>query len=78
MAHGLSWSEACGSSRTRAQVHVPCTGRQILNHWATREVLYILFKFLLGFVSLSTLYSFKREGHDKFSFVGRWEELELQ
>ena len=27
-----------GSSRTRAQTHVPCIGRLILNHFATREV----------------------------------------
>ena len=27
-----------GSSRTRAQTHVPCIGRQIPNHCATREV----------------------------------------
>ena len=27
-----------GSSQTRAQTCVPCTGRQILNHRATREV----------------------------------------
>ena len=26
------------SSRSRDQTHVPCTGRQILNHWTTREV----------------------------------------
>ena len=26
------------SSRTRDQIHVPCTGRWILNHCATREV----------------------------------------
>ena len=26
-----------GSSQTRAQTHVPCTGRQTLNHCATRE-----------------------------------------
>ena len=26
-----------GSSQTRAQTHVPCISRQILNHWATRE-----------------------------------------
>ena len=26
-----------GSSQTRAQTHVPCIGRQILNHCATRE-----------------------------------------
>ena len=28
-----------GSSRTRARTRVPCIGRQILNHCATREVL---------------------------------------
>ena len=27
-----------GSSRTRARTHVPCIGRQILNHCATREI----------------------------------------
>ena len=26
-----------GSSQTRARTHVPCIGRQILNHCATRE-----------------------------------------
>ena len=30
------------SSPTRDQTHVPCTGRQILNHWTTREVPLIL------------------------------------
>ena len=28
-----------GSSRTRAQTHVPCIGRRALNHCATREAL---------------------------------------
>ena len=28
-----------GSSQTRDQTRVLCTGRQILNHWTTREVL---------------------------------------
>ena len=26
------------SSPTRGQTHIPCIGRQILNHWTTREV----------------------------------------
>ena len=30
-----------GSSRTRARTRVPCTGRRILNHCATREAPYI-------------------------------------
>ena len=29
------------SSQTRARTRVPCTGRQILNHCATREALYV-------------------------------------
>ena len=36
-----------GSSRTRDQTPVPCVGRQILNHCATREVPGVVF-FLLG------------------------------
>ena len=38
VAHGLSCSAHVGSSRTRARTHVPCIGRRILNHCATREV----------------------------------------
>ena len=38
VAHGLSCSTACGIFRTRAQTCVPCIGRWILNHCATREV----------------------------------------
>ena len=33
-----------GSSRTRTRTHVPCIGRRILNHCATREDLSISFK----------------------------------
>ena len=36
---GLAAPRHVGSSRTRARTHVPCIGRQILNHCATREVL---------------------------------------
>ena len=32
-----------GSSQTRARTHVPCIGRQILNHCATREAPQICF-----------------------------------
>ena len=36
-----------GSSQTRARTHVPCIGRQILNHCATREAqVYIWMRFL--------------------------------
>ena len=33
-----------GSSRTRARTRVPCIGRRILNHCATREALKLFFK----------------------------------
>ena len=38
---GLVAPQHVGSSQTGAQTHVPCIGRQILNHCATREVLYL-------------------------------------
>ena len=34
---GLVAPRHVGSSQTRARTHVPCIGRQILNHRATRE-----------------------------------------
>ena len=36
-----------GSSQTRARTRVPCTGRQTLNHYATREALYFIYYKLL-------------------------------
>ena len=36
---GLAALRHVGSSWTREQSYVPCIGRQILNHWTTREVL---------------------------------------
>ena len=38
---GLVALRHAGSSQTRAQTRVPCAGRQILNHCATREVPYL-------------------------------------
>ena len=35
---GLVAPRHVGSSQTRAQTHVPCIGRRILNHCTTREV----------------------------------------
>ena len=40
---GLVAPRHVGSSQTRARTHVPCIGRQTLNHCATREALYFLF-----------------------------------
>ena len=40
---GLAAPRHVGSSWTRAQTHVPCIGRQIINHCATREAHHFLF-----------------------------------
>ena len=42
---GLAAPRHVGSSQTRARTHVPCIGRQILNHCATREAPSRSFKF---------------------------------
>ena len=45
-------------SRTRNQTHAPCIGRQILKHWATREVpLMQCFKICVPFNSSAIRYS---------------------
>ena len=41
---GLVAPRHVGSSQTRARAHVPCIGRRILNHCATREVPLFFFK----------------------------------
>ena len=45
VAHRLSCSRACGSSQIRDWTHVSCIGRQILYHWATREIPHVCFRF---------------------------------
>ena len=45
-----------GSSQTRARTRVPCIGRQILNHCATREAQFPHFFFFLNiYLSLAAL-----------------------
>ena len=40
--YGLVVSLHLESSKTRDGTHVPCIGRQILNHWTTREIQIII------------------------------------
>ena len=47
VVHGLSCSTACGIFQTRNQTRVPCIGRRILNHCATREVRGMLLLMLI-------------------------------
>ena len=49
-----------GSSRTRARTRVPCIGRRILNHCATREALFHSFLWLSLLVFLCV-----HRGHEK-------------
>ena len=45
---GLAAPQHVGSSQTRAQTRVPCIGRRILNHCATREAPPIRFFFFFA------------------------------
>ena len=73
-AAGLVAPRHVGSSRTRARTRVPCIGRQILNHCATRGALMIcfhLFKFINSCVYLGDTficrYPFPSSVFSKFS-----------
>ena len=46
-----------GSSQTRARTHVPCIGRQTLNHCATREAPVGSLLILLTFFAVQKLFS---------------------
>ena len=52
---GLVAPRHVGSSRTRAPTHVPCIGRQILNHCTTREVPPSLVYLFFNIIIMSTL-----------------------
>ena len=54
---GLAAPQHAGSPCTRDLTGVPCIGRQILNHWTTREVQNALSFFEDRFVCYSSLYS---------------------
>ena len=56
---GLVALQHVGSSQTRARTCVPCLGRRILNHCATREtprLIFILFIFLNKFIYFMYLF----------------------
>ena len=54
---GVVASQHVGSSQTRGGTHVPCIGKQILNHWTTKEPTHRLFreKKLFFFYSIDIL-----------------------
>ena len=53
---GLVASRRVGSSQTRARTCVPCIGRQILNHCATREAPNVCFMISFLFCSTNSRY----------------------
>ena len=55
VAHGPRCSAACGIFPARAGTRVPCIGRQIINHCATREALLFLKKNFFFFNVLAAL-----------------------
>ena len=58
VVHGLVAQRHVGSSQTRDQIHVPCTGRQILNPWATQEFHQCLF-IMVTFTYIKKTFIFK-------------------
>ena len=61
---GLVAPRHVGSSQTRARTCVPCTGRRILNHCATREVPSFLFMANLPLYGYTTVCLCNRQLRD--------------
>ena len=53
---GLVASQYMGASWIRDQTRVPCIGRQILNHWTTREFQNMKDNILFFFFNIFYLY----------------------
>ena len=45
VVHGFSCSEGCGIFPDQGLTCMPCIGRWVLNHWATKEVPLLFFSF---------------------------------
>ena len=82
--HGLSscivWAELSGSlwdfnSLNRDQTHAPCIGRQIFNHWTTREVLilFILYSLLFFFTVWIFSHALKKKNLSSSSTISLFE-----
>ena len=60
---GLVAPQHVGSSRTGAWTRIPCTGRWILNHCATREVPTLQFNSVLTYLCWDSIRSHRLRGH---------------
>ena len=63
-----------GSSQTRARTRVSCVGRQILNHCATREAPYLVFKdfFFFASIDLEVVYRIPCVTDNPIHFIPTW------
>ena len=68
---GLVAAQHMESISTRDQTNVPCIGRQILNHWTTREALLFgfLIKHLKCLLILPVLQSYPLPRHNYFIYL---------
>ena len=77
---GLVAPRHVGSSQTRARTRVPCIGRQILNHCATREAPCLFILFMVSF-AVQKLVSLIRSHLFIFIFIsialGDWPKKTL-
>ena len=64
------WPVGSYSSQTRERTHVPCTGRQVLNHWTTRELPFITFQksYLMKKSSQLRHFTMKNQGTGKIGY----------
>ena len=70
---GLAAPGHVESPQTRDQTHVPCVGRWIFNHWATREVPPSLLK-----AFLESFFSYPENPHDAWPTSDMGRELKEQ
>ena len=66
-----------GSSQTRARTRVPCIGRQILNHCATREAQGDVLKHLILFLNNNFGY-FVKNGSEETSMKKTEDLMEVR
>ena len=70
VAHGPSCSVACGIFSDQGSTRVPCIGRQILNHCATREAqkiyLFLMYFHIWGKLDFKTVIYWNDNGVTKF------------
>ena len=72
------WPVGSYSFQTRARTPVPCTGRQVLNHWTTREVPFTTSQksYLMKKSSQLRHFAVKNQGTGKIGYNKTSHEVE--